>query len=149
MKIASNSTPKFLKTRRGIILLLAGLLIFYHVSLVYDLYLGAKAGDQPTMIDLQSFLRIAIATSLTLVVFGVRRALWGMWLSISALIITQYIVHYGPNPPEFTLSRSGFSYLRGFIFPTIITLVFPYGHKSLRNTEPAPDKNDGNVPVQE
>ncbi len=76
------------------------------------------------MIYLQSFIRISISVSLILVVIGMQKALWSMWISISALVITQYVVHYGPQPPKFTLLRSGFSYLRGFIFPTIITVVF-------------------------
>lgn len=134
MKLQKLLGDRFLLARRGIIVLLAGLLIFYHIDKVSGLYFGANANDHSSMIDLQSTLRLAIALSLALVVFGIRPAVWAMWLSITALVITQYLVHYGPQPPEFTLSRSGFSYLRGFIFPTIITLVFPYKQTAPKGT---------------
>ncbi|WP_286829803.1 MULTISPECIES: hypothetical protein [Kordiimonas] len=126
MQLSSLLGDRFTKSRLAIIILLAGLLVFYHISTVYDLYLGDGMADHPLMIHIQSALRLSIAASLMLVVIGVRRALYAMWLTIGGLVLTQYIVHFGSNPPEFALERSAFSYLRGFIFPTIITLLFPY-----------------------
>jgi len=123
-------SQKFIRTRRGIVYALAGLLIFYHLNTIYDLYFDAQPDTFGTLTDLQSFLRIAVVLSLTSVVFGARLGLLGMWLSIIALVLTQYIDHYGPEPSAHTLARSGFSYLRGFIVPTIITLIIPRTAKS-------------------
>jgi hypothetical protein len=68
--------------------------------------------------------------SLLLVVCGVRGALWGMWFSIGGLVATQYWAHFGNLPVDFTKGRHRLSYLKGFIFPTIITLAF---HSSRRH----------------
>lgn len=75
----TTSKGKLSKTRRGFIFLLAGLLIFYHIKIVYGLYLGGASGVHDTMTNVQSFIRIAVALSLTIVIFGMRFALWGMW----------------------------------------------------------------------
>ena len=110
--------------RRLIIFALAGLLIFHHSLMLYEMYLGT--GNSPhTLFDfVQSFFRVFITISLLLVAFGVRWALWGMWFSISGLVATQYWAHFGNLPVEFTQGRHPLSYLKGFIFPTIITLAF-------------------------
>ena len=110
--------------RRGIILLLAGLLIFYHTYTLSDLYLGAGASVHTKYEYVQSTLRVGIALSLLLVVFGSRRALWGMWTAITGLIVTHYWAHFGNLPVDFTQGRHPLSYLKGFIIPTIITLAF-------------------------
>lgn len=109
---------------RLVIFVLAGLLIFYHSLILYEMYLG-PANSAHTVFDYaQSAFRVLITVSLLLVVFGVRWALWGMWLSIGALVATQYWAHFGNLPVDFTQGRHPLSYLKGFIFPTIITLAF-------------------------
>jgi len=118
--------------RRGIILLLAGLLIFYHTYTLFDLYLGAGTSVHTKYEYLQSTLRVGITLSLLLVVFGSRRALWGMWIAITGLIITHYWAHFGNLPVDFTQGRHPLSYLKGFIIPTIITLAF---HSSNHSTD--------------
>jgi hypothetical protein len=110
--------------RRGIILLLAGLLIFYHTYTLFDLYLGAGTSVHTKYEYVQSTLRVGITLSLLLVVFGSRRALWGMWTAITGLIVTHYWAHFGNLPVDFTQGRHPLSYLKGFIIPTIITLAF-------------------------
>jgi hypothetical protein len=117
-------TRIFLLFRRLVILVLAGLLIYYHTYTLYDLYVGAGTSAQTTFEYVQSFLRAVIALSLLLVVFGSRRALWGMWAGIVGLIATHYWAHFGNLPVDFTKGRHPLSYLKGFIFPTIITLAF-------------------------
>ena len=110
--------------RRLIIFVLAGLLIYYHTFTLYDLYLGAGTSAHTTFEYLQSGLRVVITLSLLLVVFGNHWALWGMWAGITGLIATHYWAHFGNLPVDFTKGRHPLSYLKGFIFPTIITLAF-------------------------
>lgn len=116
--------PAVLLARRLLIAVLAGLLVFYHCLLLYEMYL-APVATAPTAFDhVQSVFRVLIATSLVLVVLGVRRALWGMWLGIGGLVATHYWAHFGHLPVDFTAGRHPLSYLKGFIFPTLITLAF-------------------------
>ena len=117
-------TSRFLLLRRLIIFVLAGLLIFYHLYTLYELYLGAGISTRTTFEYLQSVLRVVITVSLVLVVFGNRSALWGMWVGITGLIATHFWAHFGNLPVDFTLGRHPLSYLKGFIFPTIITWAF-------------------------
>ena len=117
-------TSRFLLFRRLIIFVLAGLLIYYHIYTLYDLYLGAGTSAHTTFEYVQSALRVVITLSLLLVVFGIRWALWGMWVGIAGLIATHYWAHFGNLPVDFTKGRHPLSYLKGFIFPTIITLAF-------------------------
>jgi hypothetical protein len=117
-------TRGFLMLRRLVIFILAGLLVFYHSLTLYEMHLGA-GGNAHTLFDyVQSVFRALITVNLLLVIFGVRWALWGMWFSISGLVATQYWAHFGNLPVEFTIGRHPLSYLKGFIFPTIITLAF-------------------------
>lgn len=117
-------TKGFLIFRRLIIFTLAGLLIFYHSLTLYEMYVGT-GGNTHTQFDyIQSVFRVLITINLLLVIFGVRWALWGMWFSISGLVATHYWAHFGNLPVDFTEGRHLLSYLKGFIFPTIITLAF-------------------------
>jgi glucan phosphoethanolaminetransferase (alkaline phosphatase superfamily) len=107
MNLSIFPDGRFLKTRLGVIFILSGLLIFYHVSKVYDLYWGVEIGDHTALIDTQSFIRLVIAASLSLVVLGVRGAPWrrwallGMWVSITSLVITRYMLIWNaPVPGE-------------------------------------------------
>jgi len=125
MTLASlvSSGPALL-ARRLLILVLAGLLIFHHSVMLGEALLDLDK-HPPTLFDLvQWLLRAAIASSLLLVVWGKPRALWGMWISIAGLVATQYWAHFGELPVEFTRGRHPLSYLKGFIFPTLITLAF-------------------------
>ena len=117
-------TSRFLLFRHLIIIVLAGLLIFYHIFTLCDLYLGAGTSTHTTFEYVQSGLRGMITLSLLLVVFGKRWALWGMWAGITGLIATHYWAHFGNLPVDFTLGRHPLSYLKGFIFPSIITMAF-------------------------
>ena len=124
-----NSIRRFLSLRCLIIFVLAGLLIYYHSFTLYDLYLGDGTSAHTTFEYVQSVLRVGIILSLLLVVFGNRLALWGMWACIAGLVATHYWAHFGNLPVDFTEGRHPLSYLKGFIFPTIITLAF---HSSSR-----------------
>ena len=117
-------TSSFLLVRRLIIFALAGLLIFYHSLTLYEMYVGTRNIAHTLFDNVQSVFRVLITVSLLLVVFGVRWALWGMWFSISGLVATHYWAHLGHLPVDFTEGRHPLSYLKGFIFPTIITLAF-------------------------
>ena len=122
--LAMLQTRSFLIFRRLIIFTLAGLLIFYHSLTLYEMYLGTVSNAHTLFDYVQSVFRVLITMSLLLVIFGIRWALWGMWFSISGLVATQYWAHFGNLPVEFTVGRHPLSYLKGFIFPTIITLAF-------------------------
>ena len=126
-------TSKFPLFRRLLILVLAGLLIFYHCYTLYDLYLGAGTSAHTTFEYAQSVLRVVITVSLLLVVFGRRRALWGMWAGILGLIATHYWAHFGNLPVDFTAGRHPLSYLKGLIFPTLITLAFNSSGRSTKS----------------
>ncbi|MFV8819806.1 hypothetical protein [Haliea sp. E17] len=120
----ASQAKGFLLFRHAIIIVLAGLLIFYHSLTLYEMYLG-NGNSAHTLFDhVQSVFRVFITINLLLVVLGVRWALWGMWFSISALVATHYWAHFGNLPVDFTEGRHPLSYLKGFIFPTIITLSF-------------------------
>ena len=120
----ATQTKGFLLFRRAIIIALAGLLIFYHSLTLYEMYLGNGSGAHTLFDHVQSAFRVLITINLLLVVLGVRWALWGMWFSIGGLVATQYWAHFGNLPVDFTKGRHPLSYLKGFIFPTIITLSF-------------------------
>ncbi|GAB2668754.1 hypothetical protein [Arenimonas aestuarii] len=121
---ATKQKGRFLLLRRLLICVLAGLLIFYHSLTLYDLYLGTDTSEPTSFDHVQSVFRVVITLSLLLVVFGRRRALWGMWAGIASLVATHYWAHFGNLPVDFTEGRHPLSYLKGFIFPTIITLAF-------------------------
>ena len=123
-------TSRILLFRRLIIFVFAGLLIFYHSLTLHDIYVGTRDITHTLFENVQSVFRVLIIVSLLLVVFGVRWALWGMWFSISGLVATHYWAHFGNLPVDFTEGRHPLSYLKGFIFPTVITLAF---HSSSRN----------------
>jgi len=129
-------TSRFLIFRRLIIFALAGLLIFYHSFMLYEMYLVAGNSAHTLFDNVQSVFRVFISISLLLVVFGVRWALWGMWFSIGGLVATHYWAHFGNLPVDFTVGRHPLSYLKGFIFPTIITLAF---HSSSRHGDSIED----------
>lgn len=131
--LAMLTAGRFLLLRRTVICVLAGLLVFYHFNVLYDLYLGV--GNHEGLYDrtgsgtpkyyehLQSMLRLVIIIGLTLVACGFRRALWVMWAGIGTLVATHYWAHFGDIPVAFTDGRDPLSYLKGFIFPTVITLL--------------------------
>lgn len=110
----------------GIILLLAGLLIYYHLTMLADLARGQGLSSDPRYNAIQGILRFAIMVSLAFVVLGKRPALPAMWISIGLLVATQYWAHWGHLPVDFTAGRHPLSYLKGFIFPSIITAAFLY-----------------------
>ena len=121
-----------LRIRRMIIGALAGLLIFYHVYTLYDLYLGSgtdlyggsSVNAHATFVYAQSTLRISIIASLLLVAMNRPFALYGMWVAISALVATHYWALFFELPFLFLDGRHPLSYLKGFIIPTVITSLF-------------------------
>lgn len=128
--------------RRGIIFVLAGLLVFYHIYTLYELYV-VNGGTAHTPFDhLQSVLRVCITLSLIFVIAGRRRALPCMWVSIGSLVATHYWAHFGDLPVEFTAGRHPLSYLKGFIFPTIITLSFQAPEASTAPSGSSPNSQE-------
>ena len=107
-----------------LVLPLAGLLVFYHVVMLYDLMAGRGLSSDATYNAVQGILRLGIIASLIAVALGRRAALWAMWVTIGALIATHYWAHFGGVPNEFSGSRSPLSYLKELIIPTIITATF-------------------------
>lgn len=114
------------------IYVLAGLLIFYHAYTLYDLYLGSgtdiydvgNADTYDLYRHIQSILRVFIIGSLVLVVLNKRQALYGMWIAIATLVATHYWAYFFDLPFRFLEGTHPLSYLKGFIIPTIITILF-------------------------
>lgn len=118
-----NKAVRFV--RYLIIYLLAGLLIVFHIYTLIDIYALGGGAELSRFEHGQSILRAMIASSLIFVVLGQRKALWAMWLSIGALVASQIWAHMGGLEVSFIEGRHPLSYLKGLIFPTIITLAFP------------------------
>lgn len=118
--------------RRIVICALAGLLIFYHTYTLFDLYFGSgtdlyeggSGNAYPLFEHTQSILRVIIVFSLVLVVMNRRFALVGMWAAISALVATHYWAFFFDLPFRFLDGRHPLSYLKGFIIPTVISLLY-------------------------
>ena len=131
------------QVQRIVICALAGLLIFYHTYTLYDLYLGSgtdlyqgeSTNTHPLFQHVQSILRVTIVFSLVLVAMNRRFALYVMWTGISALVATHYWAFFFDLPFRFLDGRHPLSYLKGFIIPTAITLLYlsmnsqPSSHK--------------------
>lgn len=124
MARTSVDQRKLTMLRRMAVTFLAGLLMFYHTSLLVDLIANGSFRNLAAIAVVQSIVRILIVLSLALVVFRVKGAIAAMWLTISALVVSQYVAHFGGLAPELSEARSALSYLRGFIFPTAISLLF-------------------------
>ena len=129
-----------LPVQRVVIYALAGLLIYYHVYTLFDLYLGSGTdlyqggnGHAHSLFEhVQSILRVAIVLSLALVILNSRVGLYGMWLAISALVATHYWAVFFDLPFRFLDGRHPLSYLKGFIIPTVITFMY-FSMNSRRN----------------
>ena len=82
----------------------------------------------------QSILRLLIIVSLVLVAMNRRSALYGMWAAIGALVATHYWAYFFDLPFQFLEGRHPLSYLKGFIIPTVITLLHlsTNSHRNLR-----------------
>ncbi len=112
--------------QRLIIIALASLFIFYHVTMLSDFVRWHDQTSDALYNCVQAALRVGIIVSLTLVVLGKRFALWTMWFSIGSLIVTHYWAHFGMVEADFTIGRHPLSYLKGLIMPSIITMAFLY-----------------------
>lgn len=142
--IKSNGSFLVQLVRRFIILVLAGLLIFHHSIILYHLYVGAgdiyniyngsAAGVLTSFENLQSALRRGDRCQ------PVACCLWrspglvgdvGQYLRARGNAI---LAHFGDLPVAFTEGRHPLSYLKGFIFPTTITLMFPSSRSHIQQS---------------
>jgi len=112
--------------QRLIIIALASLFIFYHITMLYEFMRGQELTSDPLYNWVQAILRVGIIFSLAQVTLGKRFALWTMWLSIVSLIATHYWAHFGMVDAAFTAGRHPLSYLKGLIMPSIVTTAFLY-----------------------
>ena len=127
--------------RQTVICVLAGLLVFYHTYTLFDLYFGSGtdlygggSGNARHLFEhTQSILRVMIIVSLVLVVMNRRFALYGMWAAISALVATHYWAFFFDLPYRFLDGRHPLSFLKGFIIPTVISLLY-FSVNSKRNS---------------
>lgn len=137
MDVFATSPATMLRLSQNLlILVLTGLLVFYHLTMLYDLARGHGLSTDATYNAIQAGLRLAIIVSLTAVVFGKQEALWAMWISIGGLIATQYWAHYGGIVNDFSADRHPLSYLKGVIFPTLITAAFLYRRVAISPAQP-------------
>lgn len=116
--------------QRLIIIALASLFIFYHITMLVDFARGQHLTGEALYNGVQAALRVGIIVSLALVVMGKRFALWTMWLSIVSLIATHYWAHFGMVEADFTIGRHPLSYLKGLIMPSVVTIAFLYRPRS-------------------
>lgn len=123
---------RFTNSRKILVALLSGFLILLHVVGLWNDYLSGDLVSADTYTNFQSLLSATIIASLLLVILGKKIGLVGMWVSITALILTQYWAHFGFYEADFTEGRTAFSYLRGFMFPTVITLLFMFPKSLMR-----------------
>jgi len=132
LKSKMQLVGRLFQVQRIVICALAGLLIFYHTYTLYDLYLGSgtdlyegeSTNTHALFEHVQSILRVTIVFSLVLVAMNKRFALYGMWTAISALVATHYWALFFDLPFRFLDGRHPLSYLKGFIIPTAITLLY-------------------------
>lgn len=111
-------------------------LFFYHSSKLYNIYLGedfmnsdnflnsfAQHISAKTIVTIQSAFRISILISLLLININKRIGLIGMWFGIGLLVLSQFWLVTVSNSEEVYAMFSGLRPLKGFILPTIITLL--------------------------
>lgn len=118
--------------QRVVIFALAGLLVFYHTYTLFELYVGSdtdmyggpNANGHALYMHTQSILRLLIIVSLVLVAMNRQSALYGMWAAIGALVTTHYWAYFFDLPFRFLEGRHPLSFLKGFIIPTVITLLY-------------------------
>jgi hypothetical protein len=122
----------FANSRKILVSLLSGFLILLHVAGLWDAFQGGDLISADIYANLQALLSVAIITSLLLLILGRKIGLVSMWASIIALVLTQYGAHFGFYDADFTEGRSAISYLRGFMFPTAITLLYLFPQKLTR-----------------
>ena len=128
--------------KKVVIFALAGLLVFYHSYTLFDLYVGSgidiyggpSANGYPVYMHTHSILRFLIIASLVLVAMNRRTGLYGMWAAIGALVATHYWAYFFELPFPFLEGRHPLSFLKGFIIPTVITLLYlsTNSHRNLR-----------------
>lgn len=127
MNVLTASREGPLRLAQSIVILaLASLFIFYHITTLIDFAHGFEESSSAPYNGVQAALRVGIIASLGLVVLGKRFALWTMWCSIVGLIATHYWAHFGMVEADFTTGRHPMSYLKGLIMPSIVTAAFLY-----------------------
>ncbi len=119
--LTAKLDSKTAKTKYLIVIALSALLIVYHITKLITLYITDLDMVYNGLIHFQSVIRIGIVGHLILLVMGKQKALYGMWVSIVALIITQYVDYFMNDGASIAI----YSYLKGLIIPIIITLVYP------------------------
>jgi hypothetical protein len=142
LKPTMGPDARLFRLQRVVIFALAGLLVFYHTYTLFDLYAGSgtdlyggpNANGHSLYAHTQSVLRLLIIVSLVVVAMNRRPALYGMWVGIGALVATHYWAYFFDLPFPFVEGRHPLSFLKGFIIPTVITLLYlsTNSHRNLR-----------------
>ncbi|PZP32911.1 MAG: hypothetical protein DI603_09550 [Roseateles depolymerans] len=120
------------RPQRLVIFALVALLVLYHAYTLFEVYVGSgadlygsqNANEHSLYRHTQSILRLLIIASLVLVAMNRRFALYGMWASIGSLVATHYWAYFLDLPFPFLEGRHPLSYLKGFIIPTVITILY-------------------------
>lgn len=141
-KPAMGANGRLFLLQRAGIFALAGLLVVYHTYTLFELYVGSgsdiyggpSASGHLLYVHTQSLLRLLIIVSLVLVALNRGLAIYGMWAAIGALVATQYWAYFFDPPFPFLEGRHPLSFLKGFIIPTAITLLYrsTNSHRHLR-----------------
>lgn len=105
------------------IVILAGFLATYHLTKLVSLY--AQGVEHTTLVHVQSVIRILIVANMFALLLSWKHAIWAVWLSVLALVVSQYLM--GMGLVAYTVFDP--AYLRGLIIPTLITGLLWYHNK--------------------
>lgn len=123
MQLNSGGKKRQRGWQRIVIAILASFLISYHLTKKSSLYIVGSGESVSTMGHIQTLIRLAIACTLFFFAVGSSKAIWGMWVTILALVATQYIGLAQPLDYSHLAMSANFTYLKGFIATSVITLL--------------------------
>ncbi|WP_372801621.1 hypothetical protein [Lutibacter sp.] len=114
-------------------------LFLYHSFKLYNVYLGidfmasenvlstlSTTFNERLIIKVQSIFRVLILVSLAfiLIVKNKKIGIIGMWLGIGLLVLSQFWLVSKSTDQLFLSMFSGLKPLKGFLLPTIITILY-------------------------
>jgi len=114
-------------------------LFLYHSFKLYNVYLGidfmasenflstlSTTFNERLIIKVQSIFRVLILASLAfiLIVKNKKIGIIGMWLGIGLLVLSQFWLVSKSTDQLFLSMFSGLKPLKGFLLPTIITILY-------------------------
>lgn len=117
--------------------ILVAFLLIYHCFKLYSFLFGkdfmnsedflnsfSKKSTAELIVIIQNILRVLIISGLYLVARGKKIGIFGMWIGISLLVLSQFwLVNTSTNEIVYKMF-SGLKPLKGLFLPTIITVLY-------------------------